>query len=184
MLTLPMPPDIDDDAVSDKFYNSGLVVFTGHRDARGIIDGLDDLLTRYGLQIGFYDTGSTDVLLSVVPKGSTPETAEQDSDAKTLLRRSLESREALTESELTLVLGEIKRLEESNQQVQHYYGLSHSELFDLRLMLNSEITRLKEALDNGSLDAVMEQALLAARIAQAQHTADVARQISDKWKET
>ena len=79
MLTIPVP-NFDDDpdgTQSDAWYNSGLLTFNGFRDAEGIVEGLNDLLKRNGLQIVSWDNGSTDAVYSIAPLESTREAIEE-----------------------------------------------------------------------------------------------------------
>lgn len=67
MKTLPMP-DLSDDEVADRFYNSGTVISSGTRDVHGCLESINKVLREHhGLEIGFYDSGSSDYLFTILP---------------------------------------------------------------------------------------------------------------------
>lgn len=74
MIKLPMP-DLREDGAAEAFYNSGKVTFDSYKDGVGVAESIDRLLKAYGLQLGEYDTGSTDVCYTILPldDDSTPE---------------------------------------------------------------------------------------------------------------
>lgn len=58
---------------SDAWYNDGRAII-GTRNAYSALESIDDLLKPFGLQIGLYDNGASDYLVSVVPgtEGALP----------------------------------------------------------------------------------------------------------------
>jgi hypothetical protein len=71
MKTLPMP-DIESDEDADEFYNGGDVAILGTRNVYSALESLDELLANYGLEIGLYDTGSSDYAVTILEREQEP----------------------------------------------------------------------------------------------------------------